>query len=40
VKVKGASLSEGEVTVVSRTNLLPGKFLLIIVLLFGDKKNI
>jgi len=27
VKVKGASLSEGEVTVVSRTNLIPGKFL-------------
>ncbi len=26
VKVKGSSLSEGEVTVVSRTNLLPGKF--------------
>ena len=28
VKVKGASFGESEVTVVSRTNLLPGNFLL------------
>ena len=27
VKVKGSSLSEDEVTVLSRTNQLPGKFL-------------
>jgi hypothetical protein len=27
-KVKGSSLSESEVTVISRTNLLPGKFLV------------
>jgi hypothetical protein len=31
VKVKGASFSEGEVTVVSRTNRLSGKFLFEIV---------
>ena len=28
VKVKSSSLSEGEVTVISRANLLPGKFLI------------